>query len=65
VRAGGTLHLIGLLSDGNVHSNIEHLKAMLVEARKAGVGRIRIHILLDGQVSQHFLVGIESEPGHS
>ena len=32
-----TLHFIGLFSDGNVHSHIDHLKAMLVEAKKAGV----------------------------
>ena len=44
-----TLHFIGLFSDGNVHSHIDHLKAMLVEAKKAGVKNIRVHILLDGR----------------
>jgi len=44
-----TLHFIGLFSDGNVHSHIDHLKAMLTEAKKAGVKRARIHILLDGR----------------
>ena len=44
-----TLHFIGLFSDGNVHSHIDHLKAMLVEAKKAGVKTIRVHILLDGR----------------
>ncbi|MDD3119503.1 MAG: hypothetical protein PHQ27_10010, partial [Victivallales bacterium] len=44
-----TLHFIGLLSDGNVHSNINHLKAMLEQARIDGVKRARIHILLDGR----------------
>jgi 2,3-bisphosphoglycerate-independent phosphoglycerate mutase len=43
------LHFIGLLSDGNVHSNIEHLKAMLRKAKEQGVGKARIHILLDGR----------------
>ena len=46
---GGTLHFIGLFSDGNVHSNISHLKGMIVSALKAGVKKIRIHALLDGR----------------
>jgi 2,3-bisphosphoglycerate-independent phosphoglycerate mutase len=44
-----TLHFIGLLSDANVHSNISHLMAMLDEAAREGVTRVRIHILLDGR----------------
>jgi len=44
-----TLHFLGLFSDGNVHSHIDHLKAMLVRAKKEGVNKIRIHILLDGR----------------
>ena len=44
-----TLHFIGLFSDGNVHSHIDHLKAMIAEAKKDGVARVRIHILLDGR----------------
>ena len=44
-----TLHCLGLFSDGNVHSHIDHLKAMIVEAKKEGVARVRIHILLDGR----------------
>ncbi len=44
-----TLHFIGLFSDGNVHSNIEHLKAMIAEAKKESVKRVRIHVLLDGR----------------
>ena len=47
--SGATLHFIGLLSDGNVHSNISHLIAMLKEAKKEGVKRVRCHILLDGR----------------
>jgi len=46
---GSTLHFIGLLSDGNVHSNINHLKEMLIQAKKQEVRRARIHILLDGR----------------
>ena len=44
-----TLHFLGLFSDGNVHSHIDHLKAMLVRAKEEGVNKIRIHILLDGR----------------
>jgi 2,3-bisphosphoglycerate-independent phosphoglycerate mutase len=43
------LHFIGLLSDGNVHSHIDHLKAMIVNAKKDGCKLVRIHILLDGR----------------
>ena len=45
----GTMHFIGLFSDGNVHSHIDHLKAMLTQAKADGVSRVRIHILLDGR----------------
>ena len=47
--SGGALHFIGLLSDGNVHSNIGHLLAMLKEAKAEGVSKVRVHILLDGR----------------
>ena len=43
------LHFIGLFSDGNVHSHIDHLKAMLAEAKVEGVSKVRIHILIDGR----------------
>ena len=46
---GHTFHFIGLLSDGNVHSNISHLKAMLTELKKQGEYQVRLHILLDGR----------------
>ena len=48
-RNQSQLHFIGLLSDGNVHSHIRHLIAMLKEARAQGVKRVRVHILLDGR----------------
>lgn len=44
-----TLHLIGLLSDGNVHSSIDHLVALLDRAVADGIRRIRVHVLLDGR----------------
>ena len=50
VKANGTtLHFLGLFSDGNVHSHIDHLKAMLVEAKAEGVNKVRVHILIDGR----------------
>ncbi len=44
-----TLHFLGLFSDGNVHSHIDHLKAMLKQAKAESVSRVRVHILLDGR----------------
>ncbi len=46
---GTTLHFIGLFSDGNVHSNISHLKAMVAQSKQEGLKKVRIHILLDGR----------------
>ena len=46
---GSTLHFLGLFSDGNVHSHIDHLKAMIVKAKDEGVSCVRIHILIDGR----------------
>ena len=45
----GTLHFLGLFSDGNVHSHIDHLKAMIVQAKAEGVNKVRLHILIDGR----------------
>ena len=45
----GVIHFIGLFSDGNVHSHIDHLKAMVVRAKGEGVKAVRIHALLDGR----------------
>ena len=46
---GSTLHFIGLLSDGNVHSHIAHLQGMLARAAEEGVKTVRIHALIDGR----------------
>jgi 2,3-bisphosphoglycerate-independent phosphoglycerate mutase len=46
---GGALHLIGLLSDGNVHSHIDHLIALIREADRRGFPRVYVHPLLDGR----------------
>jgi 2,3-bisphosphoglycerate-independent phosphoglycerate mutase len=43
------LHLMGLFSDGNVHSHINHLFALIEGAKKHGVKRVRLHLLADGR----------------
>ncbi len=43
------LHFIGLFSDGNVHSHLDHLKAMLTQSAREGIPRARVHVLLDGR----------------
>ncbi len=60
-----TLHFIGLLSDGNVHSHINHLKDMISEANKINITKIRLHILLDGRdvgerTALHYINDIET-----
>ncbi|MCS7205087.1 MAG: 2,3-bisphosphoglycerate-independent phosphoglycerate mutase [Leptospiraceae bacterium] len=46
---GSTVHFIGLLSDGNVHSHINHLFAMIRKCKELGVKEVRVHALLDGR----------------
>ena len=49
-RAGrGVIHFLGLFSDGNVHSHIDHLRAMIQRAKEECVPTVRVHILLDGR----------------
>jgi 2,3-bisphosphoglycerate-independent phosphoglycerate mutase len=48
-KFGGTVHFIGLLSDGNVHSHIAHLFALLDRAAEEDFRRVRVHTLLDGR----------------
>ena len=48
-KAGGTLHFLGLLSDGNVHSHVRHLHALLDRAQAEGATRVRVHVLTDGR----------------
>ena len=47
--SGGVLHFLGLFSDGNVHSHIDHLKARIVRAKEEGIKTVRVHILIDGR----------------
>lgn len=44
-----TLHLLGLVSDGGVHSHIDHLKAILDVCKKEGVTNVAIHAFTDGR----------------
>jgi 2,3-bisphosphoglycerate-independent phosphoglycerate mutase len=46
---GGALHLMGLLSDGGVHSHQEHLYALVRAAKDAGLAKIFIHCFMDGR----------------
>jgi len=48
-KRGKTLHLMGLLSDGQVHSSQEHLYALLRLAKQRGLERVFIHCFLDGR----------------
>jgi 2,3-bisphosphoglycerate-independent phosphoglycerate mutase len=48
-QENATVHLLGLLSDGGVHSTIGHLEALLTLAARRGVRRVRIHVFLDGR----------------
>jgi 2,3-bisphosphoglycerate-independent phosphoglycerate mutase len=48
-RKGGTVHFIGLLSDGNVHSHIDQLYMLIDKCAESGLNRVRVHSLLDGR----------------
>lgn len=48
-KDNNTMHFIGLLSDGNVHTHINHLFSMLEKSKEDGIKKVRIHILLDGR----------------
>jgi len=48
-KSGRAMHFLGLLSDGNVHSNISHLIALLKAAKAQGVKKAYCHVLLDGR----------------
>ncbi|MDP8299655.1 MAG: 2,3-bisphosphoglycerate-independent phosphoglycerate mutase [Candidatus Tantalella remota] len=48
-KTGGAFHFLGLLSDGNVHSHIDQLYAMIQHLAKEEVKKVRIHALLDGR----------------
>lgn len=47
--SGKALHLLGLLSDGGVHSHITHIIALLKMAKKHGLSKVYVHAFLDGR----------------
>lgn len=49
LKSGNAMHFIGLLSDGNVHSHINHLFSIIERAASEGVKKVMVHILLDGR----------------
>jgi len=64
-----TLHLIGLLSDGNIHSHLSHFRALIGHAFAQGVRRLRVHALLDGrdvgiQTAQKYICELETDFSH-
>ena len=48
-QSGGTLHFMGLLSDGGVHSHIVHIKALFAMAKAQGLSEVFFHAFLDGR----------------
>jgi bisphosphoglycerate-independent phosphoglycerate mutase (AlkP superfamily) len=48
-KAVGKLHLVGLVSDGGVHSHQEHLYELLKGAKEAGVPQTVVHCIMDGR----------------
>jgi 2,3-bisphosphoglycerate-independent phosphoglycerate mutase len=72
---GGAIHFLGLLSDGNVHSHLSHLEALLAAAARAGCKKLYVHALLDGRDvpptsaleyidrTERYLSNLRSSPG--
>jgi len=65
-QADSALHLIGLVSDGGVHSHIDHLFALIDMAKKKEISKLYIHAITDGRdtppfVAQHFLSQTEEK----
>lgn len=49
LKTGGALHLMGLCSDGGVHSHLEHMYALVRLAKERGLDRVFIHCFMDGR----------------
>ena len=65
---GGALHLMGLLSDGGVHSHLDHLYACVELARREGVARAFVHAFMDGRDTPPksgvgYMAGVEKRLG--
>ena len=59
-----SLHLIGLVSDGGVHSQLSHLFALLDMAKQKGLDRVYVHAILDGRdtppdAGKHYIGGLQ------
>ncbi len=70
LSSGGTLHLIGLCSDGGVHSHVDHLGGLLRWAAGRGLKDVCIHVITDGrdtptQSAPGFLTTIERQIGEA
>lgn len=64
--SGKAVHLMGLLSDGGVHSHIQHLFGLLEMAKTQGVSQVFVHVLLDGRdvpptSAKEFLAAVEAK----
>jgi 2,3-bisphosphoglycerate-independent phosphoglycerate mutase len=69
VERGGTVHLMGLVSDGGVHSHTRHLLALIDAAKSVGVERLLIHAFTDGRDTsptsgRHSLTEVENHIAH-
>ncbi len=69
IAHGGTVHLMGLVSDGGVHSHTRHLLALLEAAKEAGVEKLLVHAFTDGRDTsptsgRHSLTEVESKLAH-
>lgn len=65
-KTGTNLHLFGLLSDGGIHSHIQHLYALLKIAKSEGVNKVYIHGFLDGrdvgpQTAQNYILDLQQK----
>ena len=49
IKTNSSIHLLGLLSDGGVHSHIDHLKALIKLAKDKGAKKVYVHAFLDGR----------------
>lgn len=66
VRGGGALHLLGLVSDGGVHSHLKHLEALARLAADRGLTRVFVHAFMDGRdTAPTSGAGFLAELGHA
>ncbi|PIP02953.1 MAG: 2,3-bisphosphoglycerate-independent phosphoglycerate mutase [Zetaproteobacteria bacterium CG12_big_fil_rev_8_21_14_0_65_54_13] len=66
IEPGKALHLVGLLSDGNIHSHLTHFRALINAAFERGIHHLYVHALLDGrdvgiQTAQQYVGELEAD----